>query len=175
MIKTYETIKILSRAKKLAVLAILILLLASFHPYYVSVTDIKYKTANKSLQISCKLFTDNIESTLKKVYKKPVDLLHPKDKAVAEKTLAHYIINHLKITVNAKLQTLNFIGYEKEEDAVWVYFEVKDIALPKTIALENTLLYEYLPAQINMVHTEVNGNKQSSKVTNPEKKLEFSF
>jgi hypothetical protein len=121
------------------------------------------------------MFTDNIESTLKKIYKKPVDLLHPKEKVIEEKLLAHYIINHLKIKVNGKLQILNFIGYEKEEDAVWSYFEVKDVALPETLQIENNLLYEYFPEQINMVHTEANGKKQSSKVTNPEKEINFSF
>lgn len=153
----------------------LVLLLASFHPYYVSVTDIKYKDTEKTLQVSCRTFTDNTETTLRKVYNTPIDILHPKDKVVAEKMLANYVINHLKISVNGKLLTLDFIGYEKEEEAIWTYFEVKNIELPKTISIENSLLYEYLPAQINMVHTEIKGKKQSSKVSNPDKKIEFIF
>lgn len=152
-----------------------LLLLSAFHPYFVSITDIKYKEEEKTLQVSCRTFTNDLETALRKIYKKPIDLLNPKDKVVMEKTLAHYILNHLKITVDGKLQTLNFIGYEKEEEAVWSYFEIKNIETPKVISIENTLLYEYLPQQINMVHTEVKGNKQSSKVTNPEKSLEFKF
>jgi hypothetical protein len=171
MIKVNNKIKILVAA----VCCGMFLLLTAFHPYYISVTDIKYKESEKTLQISCRAFTDNIETTLRKVYNKPIDLLHPKDKVIMEKLLANYIINHLKITVNGELQTLNFIGYEKEEEAVWSYFEIKNTSLPKTISVENTLLYEYLPAQINMVHTEVKGNKQSSKVANPEKSLVFKF
>ncbi|HXB39950.1 MAG TPA: DUF6702 family protein [Bacteroidia bacterium] len=168
MIKKFRVIKIFGGA------FLTWMLLSSFHPYYVSVTDIKYK-ADKTLQVSCKMFTDNIENTLKKIYKKPVDLLHPKEKVTEEKLLAHYITNHLKIKVNGKLQILNFIGYEKEEDAVWSYFEVKDVALPKTLQVEITLLYEYFSEQINMVHTEVSEKKQSYKVTNPEKEMSFSF
>jgi hypothetical protein len=155
--------------------SIIFLLLSAFHPYYVSVTEIKYKEPEKTLQISCRTFTNDIETALRKIYNKPIDILHPKDKAVAEKTLAHYILDHLKISVDGKTQTLNFIGYEKEEEAIWSYFEIKNMKEPKTISIENTLLYEYLPQQINMVQIEVKGNKQSSKVTNPEKKLEFKF
>ncbi|MGZ3902548.1 MAG: DUF6702 family protein [Bacteroidia bacterium] len=149
--------------------------LLAFHPYYISVTDIKYKDAEKTLQVSCKIFINDFETTLRKVYKAQVDVLHPKDKAVTEKMITHYISTHLKISVNKKLHDLNFIGYEKEEEAIWVYFEVKNVVLPKTISIEDDLLYEFLPAQINMVHTEVKDKKQSSKVANPEKKIEFAF
>ncbi len=154
---------------------ILLLFLVSFHPYYVSVTDIKYKEAEKTLQISCRTFTDNIENALKKIYKKPIDILHPKDKQEAEKLLSDYINKHLKIKIDGIVQKPTLIGYEKEEDAVWTYLEVKNIEVPKNIHLENSLLYEYLPQQINMVHTEVNGKKQSLKVTNPEKEMVFNF
>jgi hypothetical protein len=169
MIKSFHKIKITA-------CAVLFLLLASaFHPYYVSVTEIKYKEEEKTIQVSCRTFTDNIENALRKIYKKPIDLLHPEDKVVMEKILAHYILNHVKITINGKPQILNFVGYEKEEEAIWTYLEIKNAELPKTISIDNSLLYEYLPAQINMVHTEVKGNKQSSKVTNPDKKLDFKF
>jgi hypothetical protein len=79
------------------------------------------------------------------------------------------------VKVAGKLQTLNFIGYEKEEEAVWCYLEIKNAEMPKLITVENTLLYDFLPAQMNMVHAEVKGKKQSSKVSNPEKDLVFEF
>lgn len=157
------------------VLCVVTPVLLAFHPYYISVTEIKYKDTEKTLQVSCKIFTNDLETTLRKINKTQVDLLHPKDKAVTDKLVANYINTHLKITVNKKACQLNFIGYEKEEEAIWAYFEAKNVALPKTISIEDNLLYEYLPAQINMVHTEVKSNKQSSKVANPEKKMEFSF
>jgi hypothetical protein len=152
------------------------ILICSYHPYYVSVTDISYKKDEKTLQVSCKMFTDNIESTLKKVYKTPVDLLHPKDEIAAKKLLAHYIITHLKIKANGKPAVLDFLGYEQEEDAIWSYFEIRNMdVLPKNIHIENSLLYEYFPQQINMVHTQVEGKKQSSKVINPDKEMEFIY
>jgi hypothetical protein len=151
------------------------ILMSSFHPYYVSVTDIKYNEQDKTLQISCRTFTDNIEDALKKIYKKQLNVLHPKEKKEIENLLTDYISKHIKIKVNGKLQTTNFIGYEKEEEAIWSYLEIKNVELPKLLIIENTLLYDYLPQQINMVHVEIKGKKQSSKVTNPEKELTFDF
>lgn len=151
------------------------ILLCAFHPYYVSVTELKYKEEDKTLQVSCRTFTNDLEIALKKIYKKPIDLLHPKDKAVVEKTVAHYMLDHLKINVNGKPQTLDFVGYEKEEEAIWSYFEIKGVELPKTLKIENSILYDFLPQQVNMVHADVKGNKQSSKVTNPDKEISLVF
>jgi len=141
----------------------------------VSVTDVKYNEQERTVQISCRTFTDNIEDALRKIYKKQVDVLHPKDKKEIENLLADYISKHIKIKVNSKLHVVNFIGYEKEEEAIWTYVEIKNVELPKLVSIENILLYDYIPQQINMVHMEVKGKKQSSKVTNPEKELVFNF
>ena len=155
--------------------ALIWILVSSFHPYYVSVTDVKYNEQERTVQISCRTFTDNIEDALRKIYKKQVDVLHPKDKKEIENLLADYISKHIKIKVNSKLHVVNFIGYEKEEEAIWTYVEIKNVELPKLVSIENILLYDYIPQQINMVHMEVKGKKQSSKVTNPEKELVFNF
>lgn len=155
--------------------ALIWILVSSFHPYYVSVTDVKYNEQEKTVQISCRTFTDNIEDALRKIYKKQVDVLHPKDKKEIENLLADYISKHVKIKINGKLHTVSFIGYEKEEEAIWTYVEIKNVELPKLVSIENILLYDYIPQQINMVHMEVKGKKQSSKVTNPEKELVFNF
>ena len=154
---------------------LLLILLSSFHPYYVSVTDLKYNEQEKTLQISCRTFTDNIEDAIEKLYKKQVDILHPKDKKEVDGLLADYLGKHVKIKVNGKWQAASFIGYEKEEEAIWCYLEIKGVETPKSLIIENTLLYEYLSQQINMVHIEVKGSKQSSKVTNPEKEIVFGF
>lgn len=70
---------------------------------------------------------------------------------------------------------LQFVGYEREEESIWAYLEIKKVNTPKTLSINTKLLYDYLPSQVNIVHAEVNGNKKSSKVTNPDSKVEFSF
>ena len=173
--KRSRILKLLPAVKNQFLCAVLLISLSSFHPYYVSVTDIKYNEQEKTIQISCRTFTDNIEDALKKLYKKQVDILHPKDKKEVESLLADYINKHIKLKVNGKWQAIQFIGYEKEEEAIWSYLEIKNVELAKSFVVENTLLYDYLPQQINMVHVEVKGKKQSSKTTNPEKELIFNF
>ena len=49
------------------------------HPIYVSVTEIEHNAKEKTLEISCKIFTDDFEKALKATYKTYVDLLKPKN------------------------------------------------------------------------------------------------
>jgi hypothetical protein len=144
------------------------------HPFYLSVTDIKYNEKNRTLEVACKMFTNDLENVLKKNTGKKIDLIDPKDKKETEKVLFDYISKRLEINLNGKKQTLKFLGYEKEEDVIWTYMEIEKCEKPKQFVIHNSLLYDHLKEQINMVHLEVNNKKQSSKVTNPEKELKFT-
>lgn len=152
-----------------------ILCLCSFHPFYVNVTDIKYDQKSKSLQISCRTFTDDLEKALEKSNGASIDLLHPKEKDLADKWVNAYILKNLKIRINGKMQTIHYIGYEQEEEAIWSYFEINNISSPSNINIESTILYDVEETQMGIVHIDINGNKQSSKVINPDKRLSFVF
>lgn len=154
------------------------LLFSSFnlkHPFYLGVTDLKYNSKEKSVQGTVKLFTNDLEDALVKLYNVKVDLINGKDTASISKILGDYLKNHLKMKVNGKAATLSLIGYEHESEAIWMYIEFKNCPLVKKMEIENTFLYEYLKSQINIVHCEVSGQSKSSKVTNPEKNMVFEF
>ncbi|HEU4472678.1 MAG TPA: DUF6702 family protein, partial [Flavisolibacter sp.] len=53
----------------------------SFHPFYISVTEVNHNRADKTLEISCKIFADDLEETLEKSYKTQLDISAEKDKA----------------------------------------------------------------------------------------------
>ncbi len=145
------------------------------HPFFVSVSDIKYNSSNKSIEISCKMFTNDLEGALKKISSKPIDILNPKDKKEVEAVLFDYIKKHLIIKINNKIINYTFVGYEKEEDAIWTYLEFKKAEIPKQINVDDKLLYDFLKEQTNIVNVEVNGVKKSYKVLNPESIMNFEF
>src|SRR5580704_1920289 len=76
------------------------------HPFYVSVIEINHNAKDKTLEISCKTFTNDFESALEKSFNTKVDLNNPKDKNAADKLISNYIIKHLQITIDGKLQQL---------------------------------------------------------------------
>ena len=68
-------------------------LLLGFHPYYVSVTEINHNATDKTLEISCKLFTDDFEKALADKYKMKVDLINPQTKKPWIRSVKNYIKN----------------------------------------------------------------------------------
>ncbi|MGI4728212.1 MAG: DUF6702 family protein [Janthinobacterium lividum] len=145
------------------------------HPFYVSITEIKQNPASHSLEISCRMFSDDLEKALEKQYHTELDIIKPKDKALVNKLISEYVKKHLAIRADGKALNLNYIGYEIQEDGTWSYFEVKGIDQPKKINVHDDLLYELHPEQINMMHITVGGQRKSTKVDNPDADVLMNF
>jgi hypothetical protein len=141
-----------------------------------SVTEIEHNAKEKSLEITCKLFTDDFEKTLRMANAKAkIDLYANKQDASMDKMVNIYISNHLKISVNGKPHVIQYIGYEIIEEAANCYFEITDIPNVKTILIENDLLYEFKKEQFGIMHATVGGKTKSTKIANPSKKASFQF
>lgn len=160
---------------KFLVLAAVFFLLAFKHPFYLGVTDLKYNEKEKSLQGSVKLFTNDLEGALKKNHKNTVDLINVKNKEAVTIILYDYLKKHFELKVNDKKINYKLIGFEREEESVFMYLEFDKSELPKKVEVDNTLLYDHLKEQINIVEIEVNNFKKSLKCTNPEKNFNFEF
>jgi hypothetical protein len=147
----------------------------SSHPYYLSVVEVNHNTTDKTLEISCKIFTNDFEETLEKNYKSKIDLASTKDKAVADKWIRDYITKHLSFKADDKSVTFSYLGYEKEDEAIYSYFEVKDIPAIKKISITNSLLHDFSDQQINIIHCIVGGKRQSTKLDYPKTEASFSW
>lgn len=148
---------------------------ARFHPLFVSVTEIHHNAASKALEISCKIFVDDMEETLKKSYKTKVDLSSAQGKEQNNKLIADYISKHLVFVADGKPQKLSYVGYEKESEAVYCYFEVPNLPAVKKLDVTNSILQDYTSEQINIMHVYVNGNRKSYKLDYPNSQASFTF
>ncbi|RYY20453.1 MAG: hypothetical protein EOO04_20045 [Chitinophagaceae bacterium] len=168
--------------KRIRILALVfsVLLVMGFssplHPIFVSVTEMNHNPKEKTLEISCKIFTDDFETVLAKANGSKIDLSNPKDTAVTSRQINDYISKHLIITIDGRPAKMNLLGFEKELDAVWSYFEVSQVsAAPRNISVMNNLLYDNFKEQINLMHVTVGGKRKSTKLDNPDSNAAFSF
>ena len=145
------------------------------HPIFVSVTEIAHNATNKTLEVSCKIFTDDFETTLRKQNNTKVDLLNGQLKTGMNKLVNTYIQTHLAIKADGKPTTLQFIGFEQDEEGIVSYFEVKNIATVKKLEVTDNILYETKPQQMEIIHVMVNGERKSSRLNNPEAVAVFDF
>jgi hypothetical protein len=145
------------------------------HPFFISVTQIEHNTRAQTLEISCKIFTDDFEKTLRKNYTGTVDLINVKDKAAMDRMVSAYVQQHLIIKADNKALLLKFIGFERQEDAVYAYFEADNIATVKKMEVTDNLLYDYKKEQVNIIHATVGGTRKSTRLNNPDDKWVFEF
>jgi len=148
---------------------------ATTHPIYVSVTEIQHNAKDKTLEISCKIFTSDFEAILKSKTKSKINLLQPTDKTLMESLVNQYIQQHLKIKVDGNLKPMEFLGYEQNEDAIQSFFEINDVAAFKKIDVQDDILYEYKSEQISIIHIVFNGNRKSTKLVNPDNSVSLNY
>jgi len=147
----------------------------SAHPFYVSVSEIRIDTQKSTLNVSCRLFTDDLESAFTKIYKTPFDLLKTLEDPAVHKYMDEYFQQRFSIGIAGTLQSLSFVGLEKEDEAVWCYWESSNFKTLGNITVTSALLYDFLPDQINIIHLYVNNARQSARLVNPEKVAGFGF
>jgi len=145
------------------------------HPLYISVTEIEHNAREKTLEVSCKIFTDDFEKTLRQTYKGKVDLLQPSDKAVMNRLVSDYVKSHLSISVDGKPVNMEFIGYEQQEEGIQSYYQVSNVSSVRKVDVTDTILYEYKKEQMSILHVIVNGNRKSLRLNNPDSKAGFEF
>lgn len=145
------------------------------HPFYLSVCDLKYNSTSKKLEGTVKVFCNDLEEALKRLEQKPVDLIHSNNKSETLKLLNTYLKNRLKLEEKDKLIPYELLGYEIEEESLWMYIESQTCSPPKSLNIENSILYDFLKEQMNIINLEIAGVKKSWKLNYPEKQVLFEF
>lgn len=147
----------------------------TYHPIYVSVTEIEHNTSEHTLEISCKIFTDDFEKALRKIHKQRIDLLNPAMKESMNKVVNDYVQDHLTLKVNNNQLKMQFLGYEELEEGIVSYYQVNDVTTIKELVVRNNILYDHQPEQLSLLHVTVKGKRRSTKLNNPESVAVFRY
>lgn len=145
------------------------------HPIHISVIEINHNPTDKTLEISCKIFTDDFEKILAKNYKTKTDLTNPPNKAAMDSLVKKYIFSHLSIKADGRVVPVQYVGFESEGDAVYSYVEVDNIPSVKKVDVSANLMYDMFEDEIIIIHTIVGGKRISNKLEFPAKETSFSF
>ena len=156
--------------KKQLLLLFAVLFLSSFsaHKFYVSVTQIDYVSNKKRIEITHRIFIDDLEKGLTKKYNKKVNLTSTKELPEAEELIKSYLKEKIKVSINKKPQNIEFLAREVEGDVLILYTKIAVSKKINTFEIYNSLLTEVYADQQNIVHTNINSNKKSILLTNTE-------
>ncbi|WP_019671317.1 DUF6702 family protein [Eudoraea adriatica] len=133
------------------------------HKFYVSVTNIQYSEKDNSLQITSRIFIDDLENALEERYGVEMNLATEKESDEANFYIEKYMRSKLVISADGTNKAFVFLGKKYDNDLVICYLEIEDIDLPehKTLAVENDILTDMFDEQQNIVHFKINGKKKS--------------
>lgn len=157
------------------IFAAILVLKVFLHPFYISLTEIKYNAKAKSLEISQKIFWDDLEVALGEAYGTKVDFLKPGNKDKLESMVREYLLQHNDIIVNGQKVQLQYLGYEIEDEAAWFYLEAKKVPQPKKVEIRNRILLEHFDGQQNVINFYLDKKPKSLILLKGEEKGVLSF
>lgn len=148
---------------------------AAMHKFYVAVFQMEYVPAKKVVQMTSRIFIDDLDAELYKKYNKKMYLCTEKEVAEANDYLKKYFSEKIAVKLNGKTRTIKFLGRETEDDVLVCYYTIPAENMVKSIQIKNTVLFDSFDEQQNIIHTNINRNKKSLLLTNdePQGSLEF--
>lgn len=147
-------------------LAIISLSSFGLHKFYMSIYQINFVPEKKMLQITARIFTDDLNATLSKNFNQ---ITHLGEKNESENDLIllkKYLSEHFTIKVNGQPKTLVFLSKEMDVNVVVCYFRIIAIPKIKTLEIRNTALLDLNSDQQNIIQTTIYGKKESLLLTN---------
>ncbi len=140
---------------------------SALHPFHISVTEILYRPNEKTIQVSVRIFLDDLELGLRA--ETGDNKLDIKDSPQSELNthIGNYVKSRLKLKTKKPLE-LGYLGFEYEDDALWCYFETEKVKKFEVIEIENKILIDAFNDQENLVHFRTEGKVKSVRLSTNE-------
>jgi len=148
-------------------IAITFLTLSSFgiHKFNVSIYQINYSSEKKMLQITSRLFVDDVNAVLYKKFGKKTFLGEKNESQEDVNLMKKYILDNFSLKVNGQLKPINYLSKEMEGNVIICYYNIKDISKIKSLEVKNSALIELNLEQQNIIQSTIYGEKQSLLLT----------
>ena len=151
-------------------LCFIILLIPLFaftmHKYYVSSTKIEYKKENGTLQITMRIFIDDLQETINNTYQNNFELAVSNEPKELDSLINNYTLKKFEVIVDEDKKTYSFLGKEYKNDEIYLYFEISNIKRINSIEVKNEMLMEIFPDQKNIIKLYINSIKKTFLLTN---------
>ncbi len=131
------------------------------HAFHVSVCEIAFDEKQKQLEITHRIFLDDLEIALTDWSKEKVDVLNPHDPKKLDRMIGKYLVERTSYQLNGKPVSATYLGSEKEESVMYCYQVITNVKKVKSLKVTNKTLMETYEDQSNIVHV-INGDRMKS-------------
>ena len=136
----------------LSILFILARLTAFVHPFHVSICDVVFNEKARAVQISQRVFVDDLELTLNKNYGLRLVIDDMAMQSQRDSLIALYLAERLEILVDGKKRPANYLGSEFEEDGIWCYIEIAGVKKVRSVQGSSRVLLDEFDDQANIIY-----------------------
>ena len=121
------------------------------HEFYVSLTEVRYNPRSGRLEVSIRVFPDDLDRALQEEHGIFTQLASELEAPEADSLLGAYLLDHFSLELNGQPLELEYLGKEAEADAIWCYLESDSLSPPRTYQVVNSILVAHFPDQVNIV------------------------
>lgn len=160
--------------KKTVVVAFLALVFCSLsafeiHKFYMAIFQVNYAPEKKMLQVTSRIFIDDLNQTLEKKYGKKTNIGYEKEDVEDIAILKKYFAENLVFKVNGQTKPVLFLSKEQEGDLLICYGRVADVTKFNSVEITNTILTHWNSDQQNILHFNAFGDKKTVLFTSSKK------
>ena len=135
------------------------------HKFYVSMYQVNYVSQKKMVQITSRIFIDDLNEALEKKYKKKAYVGTDRQTDSDIELMKKYISEKCIIKINGQQKSFNYLSNELEANVIVCYYSIKEIAKINSLSIENTALMEINGDQQNVIQANIDGDKKSLLLT----------
>lgn len=136
-----------------------------------AIFQVNYVPEKKMVQITSRIFVDDLNLALEKKYGRKVFLGSEKESLEDQQTLKKYFTENLMIKINGEPQPIIFLSKEMDGDILICYSRIVSVAKLQSAEITNTILTNWNSEQQNILHFNAFGKKETFLFT-PSNKTE---
>ena len=122
------------------------------HSFHASISSFDCKKNTSTIEITIKLFTDDIEYALRSLGNSELVLDSKTSLYNIDSLIFSYIKMNLFLSLNNNNAEFLWIGKEIDNDITWCYLEVLNIDELFELKIKNSLLFSFFDDQLNICH-----------------------
>jgi hypothetical protein len=135
------------------------------HKFYVSTYQVNYVPQKKMLQITSRIFLDDLNEALEKKYKKRAFVGTDRQTDADINLMKNYLSEKFIIKINGQPKAFQYLSSELEANVIVGYFSIKEVSKLNTLSIENSALMEINGDQQNVIQANIDGEKTSLLLT----------
>ncbi len=135
--------------------------LAPLHNFYVSTTSVRYVPNENSFQITTQVFLDDFESALRLYSNENISLTPDGSQVKIDSLIEDYFRKNIIFNAMGEKMNFDFLGKVYKIDVLVAYMELKMDTIVSPLSIKNTILFDYLSNQKNIIHLKLASKRKS--------------